>query len=401
MGFHLIFKVWKFNQFRDLFFAGFINSIARWFEVLSFSIIAWNFTKDASIVGLLITFRLFSLALTGLFFSFTGTMFSGRSVMIFFTFLCSLSFLITSILIILNIDIILYGLFILSSLSGALWSVDFSFRRRMLADTLPKNLLSTGVSIDVLSSHATRLIGPLMGGITLSILKYEFILLLLCIFYLLSLLFLLPHKDKFHLKNENSISLSFKEVINESIQNRNLLIVIILTPIFNIFALPFLALIGILLIEKFQNNTLEIGFYTSIEGFGALLGGLIISAFPPNKKSLFFCIMLFILLLSIILSSISNHIILFLIFIFSFGFSTACYSALQSTIIYLHSSTKLRSSTFSLLTIGIGSGAVGSMNISWMSGFLNTQNLTFIMGFEGLILFCIINLLLYYKNDRA
>ena len=401
MGFHLIFKVWKFNQFRDLFFAGFINSIARWFEVLSFSIIAWNFTKDASIVGLLITFRLFSLALTGLFFSFTGTMFSGRSVMIFFTFLCSLSFLITSILIILNIDIILYGLFILSSLSGALWSVDFSFRRRMLADTLPKNLLSTGVSIDVLSSHATRLIGPLMGGITLSILKYEFILLLLCIFYLLSLLFLLPHKDKFHLKNENSISLSFKEVINESIQNRNLLIVIILTPIFNIFALPFLALIGILLIEKFQNNTLEIGFYTSIEGFGALLGGLIISAFPPNKKSLFFCIMLFILLLSIILSSISNHIILFLIFIFSFGFSTACYSALQSTIIYLHSSTKLRSSTFSLLTIGIGSGAVGSMNISWMSGFLNTQNLSFIMGFEGLILFCIINLLLYYKNDRA
>ena len=271
----------------------------------------------------------------------------------------------------------------------------------MLADTLPKNLLSTGVSIDVLSSHATRLIGPLMGGITLSILKYEFILLLLCIFYLLSLLFLLPHKDKFHLKNENSISLSFKEVINESIQNRNLLIVIILTPIFNIFALPFLALIGILLIEKFQNNTLEIGFYTSIEGFGALLGGLIISAFPPNKKSLFFCIMLFILLLSIILSSISNHIILFLIFIFSFGFSTACYSALQSTIIYLHSSTKLRSSTFSLLTIGIGSGAVGSMNISWMSGFLNTQNLSFIMGLEGLILFCIINLLLYYKNDRA
>ena len=401
MGFHLIFKVWKFNQFRDLFFAGFINSIARWFEVLSFSIIAWNFTKDASIVGLLITFRLFSLALTGLFFSFTGTMFSGRSVMIFFTFLCSLSFLITSILIILNIDIILYGLFILSSLSGALWSVDFSFRRRMLADTLPKNLLSTGVSIDVLSSHATRLIGPLMGGITLSILKYEFILLLLCIFYLLSLLFLLPHKDKFHLKNENSISLSFKEVINESIQNRNLLIVIILTPIFNIFALPFLALIGILLIEKFQNNTLEIGFYTSIEGFGALLGGLIISAFPPNKKSLFFCIMLFILLLSIILSSILNHIILFLIFIFSFGFSTACYSALQSTIIYLHSSTKLRSSTFSLLTIGIGSGAVGSMNISWMSGFLNTQNLSFIMGLEGLILFCIINLLLYYKNDRA
>ena len=107
--------------------------------------------------------------------------------------------------------------------------------------------------------------------------------------------------------------------------------------------------------------------------------------------------MLFILLLSIILSSISNHLILFSLFIFSLGVSTACYSALQSTIIYLNSSTKLRSSTFSLLTIGIGSGALGSINISWMSEFLKTEHLSFIMGLEGLILFFIINLLFYYK----
>ena len=398
MGFPLISQIWKFNRFRDLFIAGFINSIARWFEVLSFSIIAWNFTENASIVGSLITFRLFSLALTGLFFSATGSMFSGRSVMIFFTTLCSLGCISISVMIILNINIILYSLFFLSSISGALWSVDFSFRRRMLADTLPKELLSTGVSIDVLSSHATRLIGPLLGGIILTLFQYEFMILFLGIFYLFSLIFLFPHKDNnSNLQKQNSLLIGFKEVINESIQNRNLLLVIILTPIFNIFALPFLALIGILLIEKFQSNSLEIGFYTSMEGMGALLGGLIISAYPPAKKSTYFCIMLFILLLSIILSSISNHLILFLLFIFSLGVSTACYSALQSTIIYLNSSTKLRSSTFSLLTIGIGSGALGSINISWMSEFLKTEDLSFVMGLEGLILFFIINLLFYYK----
>ena len=127
MGFPLISQIWKFNRFRDLFIAGFINSIARWFEVLSFSIIAWNFTENASIVGSLITFRLFSLALTGLFFSATGSMFSGRSVMIFFTTLCSFGCISISVMIILNINIILYSLFFLSSISGALWSVDFFF----------------------------------------------------------------------------------------------------------------------------------------------------------------------------------------------------------------------------------------------------------------------------------
>ena len=53
-----------------------------------------------------------------------------------------------------NINVFLLGL--LSTVSGALWSIDFSFRRPMLADALPDDLISAGVSLDVLSSHATR-----------------------------------------------------------------------------------------------------------------------------------------------------------------------------------------------------------------------------------------------------
>ena len=38
----------------------------------------------------------------------------------------------------------------------------------MLADALPEDLISAGVSLDVLSSHATRILGPLFGGIFLT-----------------------------------------------------------------------------------------------------------------------------------------------------------------------------------------------------------------------------------------
>ena len=52
---------------------------------------------------------------------------------------------------------------VISFLSGMLWSTDFSFRRRMLADRLPDRLVSSGVGMDVMSSHATRLVAILLG----------------------------------------------------------------------------------------------------------------------------------------------------------------------------------------------------------------------------------------------
>ena len=65
--------------------------------------------------------------------------------------------------------------------------------------------------------------------------------------------------------------------------------------------------------------------------------------------------------------------------------ATACYSALQSTIIYINSTSELRSSTFSLLTIAIGCGALGSLNIYLMSDFFTTEKISHIMTIEGLI----------------
>ena len=64
--------------------------------------------------------------------------------------------------------------------------------------------------------------------------------------------------------------------------------------------------------------------------------------------------------------------------------ATACYSALQSTIIYMNSN-QLRSSTFSLLTIAIGCGALGSLNIYLMSAFFSTEEISNIMAIEGLL----------------
>ena len=57
---------------------------------------------------------------------------------------------------------------------------------------------------------------------------------------------------------------------------------------------------------------------------------------------------------------------------------------------YLCTTPKLRSSTFSFLTIAIGSGALGSFNIAFMANFYTTEYLTLIMGLEGIVFFLLL-----------
>ncbi len=401
MGFHLLKEIWLFKGFRDLFLAGILTSTARWFEVLVFSLITWNYTNDASMAAFLITCRLLFVGLAGLLFSAIGAMVSGQVVMISITGFISLFCFIFSFIIGTHVSLDFYGLIVISCLSGILWSVDFSFRRRMLGDALTKKLMPTGISVDVLSTHATRVTGPLLGGIALTYLNSQYMILLLALFYMSSTYFLLSQKDKqMNKSRETRLGSNIKNVLNESVRERNILTVLLLTPIFNIFGLPFVALIGILLVENFKIGSLGVGILTSVEGIGALVGGSLIAAYPPANKTLFFKLMLGVLLGMIVLSAFSESLVIFIIALVIFGSSTAAYSAMQSTIIYLHSSEKLKSSVFSLLTLAIGTGAVGSANVQFMSSKTSTSNLAIIMGLEGLLILTLIISILFIFNKR-
>ena len=385
MNIGVLFKVWKNKGFTILFIAGFLTSVARWFEVFLFSVIAWKLSGNASIAALLIMLRLLGVAATGVTFSFAGAFVVRKNVVLGASLICSLC----SLLVFVysqtgsNINVFLLGL--LSTLSGSLWSIDFSFRRPMLADALPKDLISAGVSLDVLSSHATRILGPLLGGIILTYFDLNVGVFFLFLLYILSVFLVSTQKGDTLTTNTNSYTQSLLKVIGQTRDNVNLLSVISLTFVFNIFALPFIALISLLLIEKFNPNNLYVGLFTSLEGIGALLGGTAISVIVINRKLISFISFLAIILLSISLSASSNSIFMYLFSILIFGMATACYSALQSTIIYINSIPELRSSTFSLLTIAIGCGAFGSLNIYLMSDFFTTEEISNIMAFEGLL----------------
>jgi hypothetical protein len=52
-----------------------------------------------------------------------------------------------------------------------------------------------------------------------------------------------------------------------------------------------------------------------------------------------------------------------------------------------------------LLTIAIGTGSIGTLNISLMSNYFSTKDLTLIMGVEGIVSFILIASYLKLKHN--
>ena len=177
------------RDFRHYWTIGFLTSTARWFEIMAFSVLSWELTGDASIAGWMFAFRMISLGITGAIFAMLGHLFSGVMVMVATQLLVGVSCLVPIFISFTFIEYdVLPVLYVISIFSGILWSVDFSYRRRLLGDTLPSKIVGSGVSLDVLSSHATRLLGMVFGGLTLSMGDENLSFLFLAVIYILSTL---------------------------------------------------------------------------------------------------------------------------------------------------------------------------------------------------------------------
>jgi MFS family permease len=327
-----------------------------------------------------------SLGITGVIFAMLGHLFSGVIVMVATQLLVGVSCLLPIFINFTFIDYdVLPVLYVISIFSGVLWSVDFSYRRRLLGDTLPSKIVGSGVSLDVLSSHATRLLGMVFGGLILSIGDENLIFLFLAGIYILSTFLYFGKKDPIPFKQGvTGFSTLFKKVIEHAFKNIPVLTVLALTPIFNVFVLPFFTLISLLFLEKFRTNELEAGIFSSLEAIGALVGGVLISIFYPKKKVMTFCTMLFILLISVLFTSLCEIKYLIVIFIFFTGFASSCYSALQSSIIYTFTEPNLRSATLSVLTVSIGTGFLGAVNVAWLGVNLSIDQILMVMSIEGI-----------------
>ena len=396
----MIKECFKNRDFRVLWGAGGMTGVARAMEFLALSLYALQELGLPYLVTIIFAARMLPMSLLGIII---GTISERISPLLLIKIIYSLSNIFTATIVILVItnNFNFYFSFILAFINGITWVVDLAVRRRVLADNIKKNLLSSSLAMETLSNNATRLIGPLCAGSLYSFVGLSGIFCLQLLMYIFALGLILRFKDNTNKKQfSNSSNKSVSNIknhwahglLNEILKTGknaysliSLRFVLITTLIFNVFGFPLVSLIPVLGREKLMLSEFNIGVLASSEGLGALIGALLIGNISPQKYlSLIFITGVGGFFFGMYLFSYSPNLLLAFISLTCGGIFLSGFSTMQGALVY-QASTTSRGNNFGILVTCIGTAPLGLINLSWIITLIPVDQTLRINVYLGLI----------------
>jgi len=410
----MIKECFKNRDFRVLWGAGGMTGIARAMEFLALSLYALQELGLPYLVTIIFAARMLPMSLLGIII---GTISERISPLLLIKIIYSLSniFTATSVILVITNNFNVYFAFTLAFINGITWVVDLAVRRRVLAENIKKNLLSSSLAMETLSNNATRLIGPLCAGSLYAFVGLSgiFCLQLLMYFFALGLIFRFKDNtnNKKSLNSSNKIVSNIKEhwahgLLGEILKTSknaysliSLRFVLITTLIFNVFGFPLVSLIPVLGREKLMLSEFNIGILASSEGLGALIGALLIGNISPQRYlSLIFITGVGGFFFGMYLFSYSPNLLIAFISLTCGGIFLSGFSTMQGALVY-QASTTSRGNNFGILVTCIGTAPLGLINLSWIITLIPVDQTLRINVYLGLI--CLIATGFYFLIRKS
>ena len=410
----MIKECFKNRDFRVLWGAGGMTGIARAMEFLALSLYALQELGLPYLVTIIFAARMLPMSLLGIII---GTISERISPLLLIKIIYSLSniFTATSVILVITNNFNVYFAFTLAFINGITWVVDLAVRRRVLAENIKKNLLSSSLAMETLSNNATRLIGPLCAGSLYAFVGLSGIFCLQLLMYIFALGLIFRFKDntnnKKSLNSSNKIVSNIKEhwahgLLGEILKTSknaysliSLRFVLITTLIFNVFGFPLVSLIPVLGREKLMLSEFNIGILASSEGLGALIGALLIGNISPQKYlSLIFITGVGGFFFGMYLFSYSPNLLIAFISLTCGGIFLSGFSTMQGALVY-QASTTSRGNNFGILVTCIGTAPLGLINLSWIITLIPVDQTLRINVYLGLI--CLIATGFYFLIRKS
>ena len=380
-------------NFLSVWSVGGITGVVRWFQLLAFGVYIYETTGSPFLVSTIPILWMLPLTLFGPIIGVLADQVSRKLLLVL-----SLGG-ITLIQIFMAIaayhgDLSYFLIAIVSFLSGIFWATDMPIRRRLLGD-LAGDKVSAAMGLDSATGNATRMMGPLLGGIMLQLMGMFGVFWLSGFLYAICLLLIIV--SSFPQRAVTTISTAFYSDLSSGIKfaaNDPLLRrIFLITIIFNIWGFPFTSMIPVIGRDELSLTPFFVGVLSSMEGFGALLGALFITRFA--FKEIFFRLYLggtilylsgiaYLALLTSVAGGPDHSFYASSAALTVIGTAGACFAAMQGTLTYLAAPPLYRSRILGVLTLCIGTGPLGFFNVGWMAEIFGVPYALAIISFEGL-----------------
>ena len=287
--------------------------------------------------------------------------------------------------------------------SGTMWSTEMSTRRRMVGEVAGPHRIVPAIALDSATNAATRMIGPLLGGLAFEWLgmKGAYSLTALVQFAGAFAMAGLIHPQLTRPLALRRIAADIAEGLAYARTKRTILLVYGVTIVTNAFAFAYSGLMAPLGLGAFHVSPALVGLLAAGEPIGALLGGALI-AFGVLRmdRRLMFAGGSAMFMVALIVMALSPSYWLALAVLILGGFGTAGFSNMQTTLMLTEAPIDMRSRLMGIVTVCIGTGPLGVLAAGALAREFGPREAVLVMATLGLPAIAVLGLLLRQRQAR-
>ena len=374
------------SNFRKVWLAGAIYGTVRWLDMLAVGVFTYEVTESPMLVAVMVFLRLLPLILMGSIVGAIAERFNRRRLLlgglVFLSIVCAILFLLA-----LTGYITLWQVGVGAVVNGFLFSADFAIRRMLLGEVAGMRRLGAAMGLDSATNNATRMAGPLLGGVVYQAVGLEgtylvgFVLSALAAF-LISKLSVDPSAPPVR---TSSLLTDIIEGLRYIRSNRVVTAVLVITLLMNFFAFPFLGMIPVIGKDVLHLEPSLIGVLAAADGCGALFGAIVVAVFAQSMYyRRIYVIGSTIVLVAVFIFSLSGVFGLSMSVLLIGGLGLAGFGTMQSTLIFVETPASIRGRVLGILTMCIGTMPIGMLAVGLIADWIGAARAISVMTLCGM-----------------
>lgn len=382
----------RHRDFRHAWVAGALAGVMRWLEVPVIGLWVFQTTGSPLQVSLVLLLRMLPNFLFGVFAGAIADRFNRKRILIGALATLALVFVGLALLAAggsLTVWQVASGVFI----SGCFWSMDFPVRRNLIGEIAGLPRLGAAMGLDAVTTNATRMAGPVVGGILFELYGIQGAYFLGAALFATSALLILSidYRQSAAGGGELRILANIVDGLRFVRSSPTIQSVLLVTLAMNVFALPYQTMVPVIGGSTLDLSASGVGMLFAAEGLGALISALAITWFvqPRHYMRLYLggSVLCSAMVLLFALSEVFE-LALPLLLVSGLGF--AAFGSMQGTLIFACPPPRYRRRVSGVLAVSIGTAPLGTLHLGLLAEHLGASTAVAIAQVESLLALALI-----------
>ena len=374
-------------DFRRLWLVGMVVFSVRWLEMIVVGVFVYRHTGSPFDVALMTMLRMLPMALFGAVIGAMADRVERRTALITVV----LSMLVTSLCLAALAyagRLAVWHLAVAAFCNGIAWAADNPVRRVMIGEAVGHEQMGAAMSIDVGANNASRMLGPTIGGLLLAGVGISgaFTVSVVCYAVALVAAARVRHRNSLAPAGDGAVLARMIEGFLLVRRDPKLVATLTITVIYNVFGWPFTSMVPVIGQDRLHLGASGIGLLASMDGLGAFCGALLMAFYarPVHYARCYIGGVGVYLVMLIVFALVPSLPLAGAALLFT-GVSSAAFSVMQATLIYLAAPPEMRSRLYGVLSVCIGVGPVGFLGLGLAADAIGAPAATAISGTLGLL----------------